>query len=887
MKKSSGLLKVCKMVLGVLFVAGVLAWGIPVLAQYPADTTPTQISTVPSVSMPGYLTPIIEPTFGTTITRIADQIGLGLQGQCIRHGYSKKQPWNCDGSLMFFSYGQYPNALIDGRTYKFIRWIHYPSWGTWSNTNPNIIYGTSGVLTQNYKGVTYGLNSFVSCDVTTDNWTLIRRFTQYDTITIGNGEGNLSNDGRYVALICKSGSNYSIVSFDIPNNTIIATLDLGTRCPDNCSVSQSGRYVVLDWSGNIGTEWYQGLQVYDLNLTNRRQVYTWTGHGDLGYDSNGNEVFVMQATYGYGEPEDSILAVRLDGGGTTRQLNRVTHPIVGSHISCRNINRPGWCYISDNGAYQSYCFEHNEAFALKLDGSETIERFVQTRTSGYNVTGYNGSPMACPNQDGTRVVFASDWYGGAGTNQVIKMVSSTSTNLYGARQTITFNRTVGSLKVIGKSKAENVGGSKNTDYSLCYSIHYTDGTYDYPPTLNFDVGTHDWQSLYDVNSFTPNQSKIVESITFYCLFQNHVGTVWFDDICLFENEGGQNLLSNAGFQTGTSVPLTSWITYQLGYQLDQIGGNIIYSYVAEKRGDNQVIRINSADMATQYGAYQTVTFNRAVGSLTISGKSKAISASGSKNSDYSIYCDLHYSDGTNLFGQTANFNIGTHDWETSTFTPTAGKTVSSLTVYAMYRYKTGTVWFDDISLTENGGSNLLANPGFQSGTSAPLSNWSFRNSGYGLDQSSQIVTMTDTGTSTQHYIGQTIDYNSVIASFTISGKSKAQSVSGSKDSNYSVYADVHYADGSTTQHSANFNAGTHDWELATLTFTPTSSKTIDYIIVYCNFKYHSGTVWFEDVRLTENDKEQNKVINAGFDTGTSTPLPDWSIWSTGCTLSGT
>ncbi len=65
---------------------------------YPLDTM-LDIVTIPSIPEPAYLSPIPDPTFGTTITRIGDQQAMGIPSQYIRHHYSKDQPWNSDGSL--------------------------------------------------------------------------------------------------------------------------------------------------------------------------------------------------------------------------------------------------------------------------------------------------------------------------------------------------------------------------------------------------------------------------------------------------------------------------------------------------------------------------------------------------------------------------------------------------------------------------------------------------------------------------------------------------------------------------------------------------------------------------------------------------------------------
>lgn len=84
----------------------------------------------------------------------------------------------------------------------------------------------------------------------------------------------------------------------------------------------------------------------------------------------------------------------------------------------------------------------------------------------------------------------------------------------------------------------------------------------------------------------------------------------------------------------------------------------------------------------------------------------------------------------------------------------------------------------------------------------------------------------------------------------ISGRSKATGVSGVKDGNYAVYVDAVYADGSWQYGlAAKFATGTHDWEAAEVTFTPT--KPVAFLWVYCMFRYHDGTALFDDIKVEQ------------------------------------
>jgi len=103
--------------------------------------------------------------------------------------------------------------------------------------------------------------------------------------------------------------------------------------------------------------------------------------------------------------------------------------------------------------------------------------------------------------------------------------------------------------------------------------------------------------------------------------------------------------------------------------------------------------------------------------ILASGWSKAENTTGTQDGNYSVYLDLLYRDGTNLFGQVATFTTGTHDWEYSEVLVRPEKPIKSLTVNAIFRYRTGTAWFDDLSLREGPdpaqGVERLKNGGFE------------------------------------------------------------------------------------------------------------------------------------------------------------------------------
>jgi hypothetical protein len=344
----------------------------------------------PSGSTPEYLISFTESLSGNIVTRISDSQVFGTTSSNLRHNYSSDQPWNSDGSLIKLA--GYPAAILDGKTYEFKYWTSLPSTGKWSNTQPNIIYGTGG-------------KRFVSHNVVTNDATTLRSFDDYSSIDFGYGEGNFSDDDRYVGLIGSNNNERTLIVYDILNNQIVGTRYLGSSGDlDWFSVSPSGNFAVVSWRPD-GSGQNEGVKVYDINLTNERHISDYSSHSDMGYDSNGIEIILSFGDDDVWNNGFYLRSTRLDNG-ESQGLYNYPGGIWGGHISMRNINRPGWAYISE-GCCTDHPVASREIFAIKLDGSNTIERFAKHHTD--SDTGYGHQAHAVPNRDGTGVMFASNW----------------------------------------------------------------------------------------------------------------------------------------------------------------------------------------------------------------------------------------------------------------------------------------------------------------------------------------------------------------------------------------------------------------------------------------------------------------------------------------------
>lgn len=359
--------------------------------RYPAAQSVTKQPMDPVMPMPTYLVSAPIAGLETSIMRITDA-SLGERG-IIRHAYSKRQPWNADGSLLLLAF-RTPAHLMNGRTFAPLGPLEVPGDPVWSNSDPDVLYGVSG-------------SSFVSFSIATRRQTFLRTFEGYSRVFIGGGEGNLSDDDRYVALIGQRDGGVDVIVYDIPDDAIVATMALNDFTGpfgdlDMATVSPSGRYVLLGV-----TRPRQAYELHDLRSMKhlRTLVSRQLSHADIGYTAEGKEALITTS-----DGVSAFYSIGLDDGTQREELSEA-HMGWNQHVSCRNSKRPGWCYVStfwNSERRDAYLFR--QIFALKLDGSGTIERFAPANFSdGPTRLLYDRQAHAVPNREGNLVIFASDW----------------------------------------------------------------------------------------------------------------------------------------------------------------------------------------------------------------------------------------------------------------------------------------------------------------------------------------------------------------------------------------------------------------------------------------------------------------------------------------------
>ena len=344
---------------------------------------------------------------GTSVMRMSDATTFGIGQRYYRHYYSKQQPWNSDSTRLMLSVDARRVYFLDGKTFVYL-WTatNVPDYTKWSNSDPDLMYGTL-----------YSADAFVKYTPSTGVVQTLKTFPGFTRLFLGMNAGNLSNDDRYAPLIGEYATGFTVIIYDAINNVEVSRKDFPGVSVANLgwvSMSQSGQYVVVNINDNAtGVSYYD---VYDTQMNYLRRLNAYAGgHADCGYDSMGNEVIV----YGQylGGKGVILMSTRLADNIVQQQLPGISQPAgiymaSNYHISCRNINRPGYCYVSNfafDSAFNAYMF--HEVFALKLDGSGSVEIFSQDFAAPLPLAdlSYFRSSMVVPSRNGSLVLFSSDW----------------------------------------------------------------------------------------------------------------------------------------------------------------------------------------------------------------------------------------------------------------------------------------------------------------------------------------------------------------------------------------------------------------------------------------------------------------------------------------------
>jgi len=399
----------------------------------PSQARPTTKSA--NLSSPAYT----DQNFGVKVFQVTDTSDTADTVAFLRNDYAKRQMFNCDGAKFLavaensfwhlydattFAHIDVPGR-INGRMPGLTGTDCEP---TWHPTNPNRIWYTA-----DFGGLTwYELD--ITTGVSTTLFSFVGRlpagFAAATSFGFG-GEGRPSNDGRYWTFMAKDagGGGVGLMTYDRQTDTILSSVATANK-PNWVGTSPDGEYAVIGWHNFIGGLTNATAQARSTDTADGTRAYpiaglsgtTWTTldtqgeHGDVAMDALGNAVWVsVSYTSNMDVGDGAVYYRRMDNGVayayTSPNLNAYLGSDAAMHISGTAFNRPGWAIVSyqaGGGATTTW----RDGCILALELKPTSPRVLRLAHHQSNSV-YGATPLATPNRDLTRVLFGSDFRGGA------------------------------------------------------------------------------------------------------------------------------------------------------------------------------------------------------------------------------------------------------------------------------------------------------------------------------------------------------------------------------------------------------------------------------------------------------------------------------------------
>jgi hypothetical protein len=369
-------------------------------AQAYEKVTDARVVHPPEMAMPDYLQPTTDPAFSTPFVRVTDpgrQLlpGIPCSPAYCRHRYSSAQAWNADQTLLVIGHGCPGLCFLDGQSYTPLFQRAVSDECEWHPTDPALMICVSE-------------NEIYAWAVRSNARRTIYAPKEYGKLRFGPFKGNLSKDGRMLVVRATTGPGALVAfAYDIEKAIKYPDIALASLAGRNsyCTITPSGRYV---FCFQVMPDKTNTAYVFNIGGA---QLQHWAenhrpGHGDMTIDSDGSDVYVGISK---ADPDKyHVIKRRLKDGAVT-DLVGYGH---AQHASIRNINRPGWVFLTFGGTssltavpWGSAPF-YQEIVALRTDGSGEIRRIAHTRSSKHD---YRSEAHASPSPDGSQVIWASNW----------------------------------------------------------------------------------------------------------------------------------------------------------------------------------------------------------------------------------------------------------------------------------------------------------------------------------------------------------------------------------------------------------------------------------------------------------------------------------------------
>jgi hypothetical protein len=362
-----------------------------------------------AVTKPAKGQAFVDPQFGTTVRRISDASSAVGAAGVIAPMYSTVQAWNADESYLILYHTGGSGAghhLYNGKTYAHIKQLDISPADIeqvfWDTSNPKILYYVDGTALKKFN---------VDTDANATA-TVLRDFATAPTscgVPVGSGGDPMftSWSSQFIGLHCGDKQ----FSYDLVNNTLgsVVTVAAGG---DAVQASPSGALYFLDVSG--------ASQVRDRNMALVRTLpVNGDEHASMGTSDGVDTLYTVQFD---GAATGSMVAADLTTGAARTIIGESTgwpYPPHDTHLSALAYKNPGWVaagIIGDvTGGVLGQGILENEIILVNTNSGGGFCRVAHARTCAdvCGTIGYFGETHVVISPSGTRILFGSDWNGGA------------------------------------------------------------------------------------------------------------------------------------------------------------------------------------------------------------------------------------------------------------------------------------------------------------------------------------------------------------------------------------------------------------------------------------------------------------------------------------------
>lgn len=301
-----------------------------------------------------------QPPQPQPLTRLTAPDGLDLS-----HAYSTIDPWDCNHAALLLQHsgGRVGLHYPDGRFYQILEGMRHDGRNIWDRKNTFIFWYVTG-------------NELRQFDVRDNSTRLVRKFTEYESIDIGVGEGDISENGDYLPM--SANDNEFAFLYQISTGAsipayVIEGLNAVYASPDN--------HLIV--TGKNGVQ----LVRNDFRGGELEDVFYRQEHMDVGRDINGEEIVVI-----IDDRNNYITKIRLSDMEPTKLL--FLDWSLAGHICCPK-GKP-WCAVSPYAPEGQTPLYHDSILKLPFDGSAltVLATHHSDVVTGTQQQRYTGEPKA-------------------------------------------------------------------------------------------------------------------------------------------------------------------------------------------------------------------------------------------------------------------------------------------------------------------------------------------------------------------------------------------------------------------------------------------------------------------------------------------------------------